>query len=99
MFVYYYTVCYFTSIFYAVVRHISVLFVDNKDSAFCILSYPHMLKIIDLPFSSMEKKIEINLFFPTGRIGNDKALFVCLFVCLFLLLSFWSLLVLLLLTF
>ena len=31
----YYTVCYFAGIFYAVVRHISVLFIDNKDSVFC----------------------------------------------------------------
>ena len=28
----YYTVCYFTGIFYAVVRQISMLFIDNKDS-------------------------------------------------------------------
>ena len=28
---------YFTSIFYAVVRHISMLFIVNKDSVFCIL--------------------------------------------------------------
>ena len=27
-----YTVCYFTGIFYAVVRQISMLFIDNKDS-------------------------------------------------------------------
>ena len=33
----YYTVCYFTGIFYAVVRQILMLFIDNKDSAFCIL--------------------------------------------------------------
>ena len=32
----YYTVYYFTGIFYAVVRHISMLFIDNKDSVFCI---------------------------------------------------------------
>ena len=37
MFVYYYTVCYFTGIFNAVVREISVLFMDSKDSVFCIL--------------------------------------------------------------
>ena len=29
-----YTVCYFTGIFYTVVRHISMLFIDNKDSGF-----------------------------------------------------------------
>ena len=81
MFVYYYTVCYFTSISYAVVRHISVLFVDNKDSAFCILSYPHMLKIIDLPFSSMKKKIEINIL--SNWSDRKRQSFVCLFVCLF----------------
>ena len=34
-FMYYYTVCYFTGIFYAVVRQISILFIDNKDSVFC----------------------------------------------------------------
>ena len=35
MFMYYYTVCYFTCIFYAVVRQISMLFIGNKDSVFC----------------------------------------------------------------
>ena len=35
----YYTVCCFTGIFYAIVRHISMLFIDNKDSVFYIL-YP-----------------------------------------------------------
>ena len=29
-----YTVCYFTGIFYAVVRQISMLFIDSKDSVF-----------------------------------------------------------------
>ena len=33
----YYTVCYLTGIVYAVVRQISVLFIDNKISVFCIL--------------------------------------------------------------
>ena len=33
----YYTVCYLTGIFYAVVRQISMLFIDNKISVFCIL--------------------------------------------------------------
>ena len=33
----YYTVCYLTGIFYAVVRQISALFIDNKISVFCIL--------------------------------------------------------------
>ena len=32
---YYYTVCYFTCTFYAVVRQISMLFIDNKDYVFC----------------------------------------------------------------
>ena len=36
MFMHYYTVCYFTCTFYAVVRQISMLFIDNKDSVFCI---------------------------------------------------------------
>ena len=31
----YYTVCYLTGIFYAVVRQISMLFIDNKISVFC----------------------------------------------------------------
>ena len=35
MFMYYSTVRYFTCIFYAVVRQISMLFIDNKDSVFC----------------------------------------------------------------
>ena len=33
----YYTVCYFTGIFRAVVRQISVLFIDNK--VLCVLQY------------------------------------------------------------
>ena len=32
-----YTVCYLTGIFYAFVRQISMLFIDNKISVFCIL--------------------------------------------------------------
>lgn len=31
----YYVVCYFTGILYAVVRQISMSFIDNKDSGFC----------------------------------------------------------------
>ena len=31
------TVCYFICIFHAVIRQISMLFIDNKDSLFCIL--------------------------------------------------------------
>ena len=35
----YYTVCYLAGIFYAVVRQISVLFIDNKISVFwCVFS-------------------------------------------------------------
>ena len=34
----YYTVCYLTGIFCAVVRQISMLFIDNKISVFCILN-------------------------------------------------------------
>ena len=37
MFMYYYTVCYFTCTFYAVVRQIYILFIDNKGSVFCII--------------------------------------------------------------
>ena len=33
----YYTVCHLTGILYAVVRQISMLFIDNKISVFCIL--------------------------------------------------------------
>ena len=33
----YYTVCYLSGILYAVVRQISMLFIDNKISVFCIL--------------------------------------------------------------
>ena len=35
----YYTVCYFTGIFYAVVRQISMLFIDNNISVFCTIIY------------------------------------------------------------
>ena len=31
----YYTVCYFPCIFYAVIRQISMLFINNKDCVFC----------------------------------------------------------------
>ena len=41
MFVYF-TVCYFAGIFYAVVSQISMLFIDNKDSVFCILYSVYM---------------------------------------------------------
>ena len=34
----YYTVCYLTGIFHAVVRQISMLFIENKISVFCIVS-------------------------------------------------------------
>ena len=37
----YYTVCYLTGILYAVVRQISMLFIDNNISVFCIL-YLHV---------------------------------------------------------
>ena len=48
----YYTVCYVTGIFYAVVREISLLFIDNKASVFCIVLNPFMVEdIINLPFS------------------------------------------------
>ena len=59
MFVYYYTVCYFTCIFYAVVRQMSMLFIDNKDSVFCILN----LIILIAPRRN-----------PANRVGLDKAL-------------------------
>ena len=36
---YYYTVCYFTCIFYAVVRQIFMLFMDNKNSVSVSVSY------------------------------------------------------------
>ena len=35
----YYTVCYFTGIVYPVVRQISMLFMGNKDSVFCLKKY------------------------------------------------------------
>ena len=44
----YYTVSYFTGLFYAVVRHISTLFIDNKDSVFCnTLSYKDFANNLD----------------------------------------------------
>ena len=33
----YYTVCYFTGMFYAVVRQNFMLLIDNTDSVFCII--------------------------------------------------------------
>ena len=43
----YYTVCYFTGIFYAFVRQISMLFTDNKDFVFfmaaCVRSIAQLL--------------------------------------------------------
>ena len=41
--------CYFTSIFYAVVRQISVLFIDNKDSVCCISN-----SMNSLPFKAVQ---------------------------------------------
>ena len=37
----YYTVCYLPGIFYAVVRQISMLFIDNRISVFCIPEVHH----------------------------------------------------------
>ena len=34
------TLCYFTGIFYAVVRQICMLFIDNRDSVFCTTTCP-----------------------------------------------------------
>ena len=42
----YYTVCYLTGIFYAVVRQISMLFIDNKKIVFCILYSAANLKFL-----------------------------------------------------
>ena len=39
-----YTVCYFTGILYAVLRQISMLFIDNKDSVSCILSLQSLFR-------------------------------------------------------
>ena len=44
----YYTVCYLTGIFYAVVRPISLLFIDNKISVFCILNHRTIRLTINL---------------------------------------------------
>ena len=44
----YYTVCYLTGIFYAVVRQISMFFIDNKISVFCILYENMNSNILDL---------------------------------------------------
>ena len=41
----YHTVCYFTGIFNAVVRQISMLFIDNKDSVFCMPSSECLLPV------------------------------------------------------
>ena len=40
----YYTVCYFIGIFYAVIRQISILFIDNKISVFCLSNEVNMLQ-------------------------------------------------------
>ena len=50
----YYTVCYFTGIFYAVVWQISMLFIDNRDSVFCILCTS-----IDVPVHVCTPKIMV----------------------------------------
>ena len=39
--------CYFTGIFYAVVRHISMLFTDNKDSVFCTRSGGSKIRVLN----------------------------------------------------
>ena len=38
----YYTVCYLTGIFYAVVRQISMLFIDNNISVFCSITLANL---------------------------------------------------------
>ena len=40
----YYTVCYFIGIFYAVIRQISISFIDNKISVFCLSNEVNMLQ-------------------------------------------------------
>ena len=54
-----YTACYFTGIFYAVIRQISMLFIDNKDSVFCIqcqqLIHPKHAYSADLPGSRCQR--------------------------------------------
>ena len=55
----YYIVCYFTGIFYAVVRQNSVLFIDNKDSVLCILS------VLPFPSSSSCPPLPILFFLTT----------------------------------
>ena len=42
----YYSVCYLTGIFYAVVRQISMLFIDNKISVFCIFILHLLLPLL-----------------------------------------------------
>ena len=58
MFMYYYTVRYFTCIFYAVVRQISMLFIDNKYSVLgcfthvmCIYRFITVLILITITIS------------------------------------------------
>ena len=57
-----YTVCYLTGIFYAVVRQISMLFIDNKISVFCILN----VYVADATLSNRRGSQE--------RIGRPEAL-------------------------
>ena len=47
-------VCYFTGIFYAVVRQISMLFTDNKISLFCILYYCRLYPFLILAWAYLE---------------------------------------------
>ena len=58
------TVCYFTGIFYAVVRQIIILFIDNKDSVFCIHSLlaflSHPLWHRQQPWSTLKKLTPVN---------------------------------------
>ena len=44
---YIYTLCYFTGIIYAVVRQISLLFTDEKESVFCIL-YRRLKRLVSV---------------------------------------------------
>ena len=72
----YYTVCYFTGIFYAVVRQLSVLFIDNKDSVFCIV----WRRWYTTCFGRMVKQHPPNLLLSQNW---NLSLLLCIMICRF----------------
>ena len=60
----YYTVCYFTDIFYVVVRQIYMLFIDNKDSVFFIKYLQLNLPLAEASRKAQRETERERVYFP-----------------------------------